>query len=318
MANITGFVEMYVTNLDEEMGDRVKYGLVVTACLVLLLNGISLRALNRTRNTPASARFLSSALLVFDFVPNLLYAVRKFVIHFKYSMVIQFIGVGWSFLAYLNIAIMCVERLMIFQWPNFYLRRVSSQVFRKISLIMWTVYLTTWTLSVGHCFVIYNSNFLSGNCSDDVIEKIVFLTCPITTIFSCSCLVKIAFIIRKHTKKVKNKSSTLKNNKSTIVVYMCFMNYLLTTFIYIVIMFITVDNNLLRRILMDALMMFNSLLDTFVYVLWYKECRMEVLKMFAVICPSLNTKIERMRVSVFDVMTFSSSNFKERKDNLTP
>lgn len=307
MANVSEFVEPHVINLDELIGDKIKYGMIGASALLLMFTGLSLVALSRTRNTPPTARFLSAALLVFDVIPNFIYAVRKFIIHFRYSLAVQFIGVGFSFVAYINIAVMSFERLLIFQWPNFYLRRISFRAFRTFALCIWGMYLGAWAFGTGHCFFIYDSNFQIGNCVDVVIEKFIFLTCPLSVIVSCGCLAKIAVIIQKQTRKVKAKGRTIQNHKSTIVVYLCSLNYVLTTLIYIVIMFITVNDNLLRRILMDALMMFNGLLDTCVYVLWYKECRLELVRMFAKIFPSLNSRVEKMRVTVFDVLTFSNN-----------
>ncbi|KAH3836600.1 hypothetical protein DPMN_109971 [Dreissena polymorpha] len=50
----------------------------------------------------------------------------------------------------------------------------------------------------------------------------------------------------------------------------------------------------------------NCILDPFVYVLWFRECRMELLKMLAGCLPTspyLQDKIEKMRVEIFCIST---------------
>ncbi|KAH3693591.1 hypothetical protein DPMN_081055 [Dreissena polymorpha] len=48
-------------------------------------------------------------------------------------------------------------------------------------------------------------------------------------------------------------------------------------------------------------MLFNGLVDTCVYVLWYRECRLELLKMAAKVFPYLQAHTERMRLEVFEI-----------------
>ena len=307
MSNAT-FVLPDLINYDLLIDDNLQAITSTLGVIILIFNGISLVALNRTRQTPQTARFLSSALLVFDFLTTFFFQVRKFAVTFQYSLMLQFIGNGWSFLAYVDVAIMSIERLIIFQWPNFYLRRVSFRAFRNASLILWILYLGSWTSGIGYCLFSNGDNDRAmGECSDVVMTFYVLLTCPVSTILSAICFVKIVSIIRKQTSKVMGKRKSFKNHKSTIVVFMCLTNYIVTSICYAIIMFVTINDNVQRRIFMDLLMMVNGLMDTCVYVLWYKECRLELLKMGATLFPSLNTRIEAMRRSVFDVMSYGSS-----------
>lgn len=311
MSNET-FAFPKLVNLDVYIDTKLQAIVTAIAIVILIFNGISFLGLYRTKQTPRTARFLSSALLVFDFLTTLFFQTRKFAVNFQHSLMVQFFGNGWSFLAYVNVAIMSVERLMIFQWPNFYLRRVSFPVFRNASVTIWSLYMASWIAGIGYCFISNSENDIGiGDCSDVVMTMYVVLTCPLSTLLSCTCFFKILIIIRKQTNKVMGKGKSLRHHKATLVVFLCLINYVVITICYAIIMFVTVNDNVKRRIFMDILMMVNGLLDTCVYVLWYKECRLELLKLAAKVFPSLNSKIETMRRSVFDVITKGSSTTTE-------
>lgn len=304
MSNATWGV-VRLPNLDIFIDIRIKIVLTVCGVAFLMFNGTSLVALYRTRQTPRTARFLAAALLVFDFLTNLFLQSRKFAVNFRGSLMLQFFGNGSSFLSYLTIAVMSIERLIVFQWPNFYLRLVSFPVFKRVSVIFWTLYLGSWICGIGYCFIV-NDHLDSAiaDCADVVMIRYVVITCPLSTFVSAVCFLQIAVIIRKQTEKVMKKGRSIQHNKSTIVVFFCLLNYVATSICYAIIMFVTNTDHQRRRVFMDILMMMNGLIDTCVYVLWYKECRLELLKMFANICPCLEDKIERMRINIFDVITY--------------
>lgn len=294
-------------NLDDMLNLYAKFVIMFVAVSTLIVTGVSLYALIRTKHTPQTARFLASGLLLFDFGTTMIFTVRKLISDPNYNRMMNILGVGVSVLAYVNIAIMCVERLLVFQWPNFYLRRISFDFMKTVCFSIWITFIGVWIISTGRCTFI-TCTFDVDICFNNTITVIVLCTCPTTTVASISCMLKIIFLIRKHTGKLQKSSKAYRSYKSTAVVFFCVTNYVVTTLFYAVILMFTIRNNFKRRVFMDSLMLTNGLLDTFVYVLWYKECRLELLKLVALAMPSLNEKVEKMKLDVFDIVTQSNAN----------
>lgn len=300
----------YPVNLDLATDLRLRIAIGSASVLILVFNGISLVALNRTSHTPKTARFLSSALLAFDFVSLFMFTVRKLVQDGRYNLLIQLLAMGWSFIAYVNIAIMSLERLIVIQWPHFYLRCFSFSKIRAFSLSIWTICTTFYSAYVTMCLFLHYSEVDANACFGSMMEIYIQVTVSTSALISCLCLGRIGFLIRRHS----NKKTMLPTCKSTIVLFLCVLNYLITALFYAIILLLTVTNNKMRRVYMDVIMCFNVLADSCVYVWWYKEGRLEVLKMFATIFPTLDVRVEKMRIEIFDIMTYSSrSQFQQSK-----
>lgn len=303
MSNITLRESSFIRNLDTEVAPWIRFTNVLVSIPILVFNGFSLIAINRTSHIPRTAKYLSSTLLVFDFVAVFMYTVRKLIDDGKYNLMVQFLAIGWSFVAYFNIAVMSLERLVVFQWPNYYLREFSFFKFRNMCFALWTTYIMAYTSWVVTCFAIFRIEATIRKCYDNVIYSFILGTFPLSAIIPCTCLSKITFLIQKQSKKI----STLPNYKSTATVFMCGLNCLITAIFYAVILIVTVTDNKERRVYMDIVMIANCFTDTCVYVLWYKECRLQMLKIMAKMFPSLGKGIEKMRIEIFDIQTYSSN-----------
>lgn len=134
-------MDAYTNNLDFFVDVEIKVSIFIVSVLVLIFTGISFIALLRTRSTPKRARFLSAALLVFDFLSTLMYTIRKIVEDPRYNLMFQLIAMACSYSAYINIAIMSLERLLMFEWPIFYLRYVRFCWMKIFCVAIWSTYL---------------------------------------------------------------------------------------------------------------------------------------------------------------------------------
>lgn len=289
---------------------KVKIIILVLSIFVLLFNALSLVALLRTRNTPKGARFMSSALLIFDFFSTLMYTVRKFVVDARYNLMCQFVALGCSYSAYINIAIMTCERLAFFEWPMFYLRHVKPSWIKSVCCTVWFIYLVVWCHECIRCYLeVDPQNSKSLLCFENVIISHALVIFSITTFVSCCILSRIIFIIRKQQSKFSEVRKSLKVYKSTACVLFCCSNYLVTTVSCMFLAFVVKQNHV-RRIVIDIVLTVNGFVDTCVYVLWYKECRYKIMQMLAKVFPSLNNKAENMRISVFQIMTYADEKCK--------
>lgn len=295
----------YSSNLDSMLDIRIRILVAAVSVVIMTMNWISFIALYRTRHTPRTARFLSASLLVFDFVASFMYTVRKTVMDSRYSLMFQLFAMGCNFLGYIDIAIMSIERLVLFHWPNFYLRSVSFGMFKRACLTIWTIYSCEWIIECATCYIFVDlSDVNSLFCFSRVIQRHLVTVYASSTLISCFCLAKISFIISQQSAKTSGRKNTWQNNKATAVVLICIVNYLITTAVGVVMTYL-IKELYIRRIMNDLLMVTNAFVDTCIYVLWFKECRMEILKLFSHVIPCFNKKAEKMRMDIFDIMTYS-------------
>ena len=289
---------------DKYENDIVNSVYLVTTAICLMFSGLSLIAINRTHGIPRTACFLSSTLLIFDCATTFTYATRKLVTDSDTLNVITMIGLGWSYASFINVAVMAMERLLVFQWPYFYMRHVSHSTSIKALATILVLYLGTWTTEWTVCYITTTGFWKIRECFGTIIKKYMTATFVTLAVVTSICFIKTLFIITKQRRKVLPQSETAtQNHRPTIVVFVCCLNYLFTAAVNIVLVYtISHLTIFVRRTILDVLYMFNGLVDTFVYVLWYKECRYELVKLLAVCLPPLRAKAERMRVQLFGII----------------
>lgn len=295
----------YTNNLDYIVKIEIKVSIFVVSVLVLLFNGVSLIALLRTHHTPKTARFLSAALLVFDFLSTLMYTIRKVVEDPRYNLMFHMMAMACSYSAYINIAIMSLERLVLFEWPIFYLRRVRFCWVKAVCVTTWSMYLGVYTIHTVQCYV--NVDVESQHtlvCFENVIIRHALVIFTFTTVVSCITLSRILMIIQKQREKNIGVKSSLRQHKSTACVLFCCGNYLVTTVSCMLLAFVVTQNHM-RRIVIDIVLTVNCFVDTCVYVWWYKECRLKLIQFFSKIYPGLERRVEAMRINIFDIMTYN-------------
>lgn len=290
---------------DKHTDTAVNVSFFIAAIICIIFSAMSFVAINRTKCIPRTACFLSSSLLFFDCATTLTYATRKFITDSHVLQIITLIGLGWSYASFINVAIMALERLIVFQWPYFYTRRMSYQTSIKILLAVMVVYVGSWTCEWVACFFKTEGFWNSRDCLEPVAFRYMTATFAALLLVIVICFTKILTIIIKQRSKVQPNSETVsRTNRSTIVVFLCCVNYVFTALINIVLVYTNRQVPIVvRRTILDTLYMLNGIADTFVYVLWYRECRYELLKMVAVCVPSLRPKVEQMRVLIFEIMT---------------
>lgn len=309
MANKTDFRNGYNTNLDNIVDFRIKMVAIALGVIIILMNAISIIALGRTRHMPRTAKFLSQALLVFDFSSTLLSTVRKFVMDSKHNLIFQNLSMGFNFLAYIVILVMSIERLVVFHWPNFYLRVFKFNAFKTVCLVMWILYKLGWIVDFSLCYMFVDETRKESLlCFRHVIERHVMMIYWTSTVISCVCLIKISVTIVKQSNKTGGSRTAWQTHKSTLVVLICMANYILTSVVTAILTFL-IARAADRRIAQDFVMILNAFVDNFAYVLWFKECRLELLKMLAHAFPACERRAEELRVEIFDIVTYNNMSF---------
>lgn len=307
-------VNFSYTKLDislENYDISIKVTFAIIGIIFIFFSTVALVALNKTRQTPSTARFLSSGLITFDILAIFCYTVRKFVENHGLNILIQVIGTGFCFLAYITVGVMSLERLIIFYSPHFYLRRITPKIVKKSVSIVWTfIFFVYYFVRFGACYIAYprfSMYDVVGKCNTVSFSFYGVFIIGVVVI-SLACYVKI-FMIVKYDKQYTDGPQTLsatakclQNYKSTSLVFVYILTIVLTSLAYAIIISTNLSTVTLR-LANDVINMFNCMMDPCMYILWYGECRLEMLKMIACFTPSLSSHIEQMRLKIFDIVT---------------
>lgn len=305
----------YITGTPGDYAVEIKLAFNAVAFVLLSFSAVSLASFQRTRNTPKTAKLLSSALILFDFCTTLSFALRKFITNQRLNIMINFIGIGWSFLAYINVALMSIERLVIFEWPNFYLRHVSHTVAKRLSVFIWISFSVCYLTQFFLC--VQDQSYKGIVCLSFLAVDYIKIMFPLVAVISLVCFGIILAIIRKQTERNYQKNSgILRQSKPTLAVFVCVMSFILTTSVYICFSMIASFDVNVRRLILDALAMVNQFVDTCVYIVWYQETRLELMKMFSCLHPSMLLRAEQMKIQIFRIVTYDKTRVYNRFTSL--
>lgn len=251
-------------------------------------------------------RFLSSGLITYDILAVSFFTVRKFIADHSLNILTQVIGVSFCFNAFITIGLMSLERYILFRCPNFYIRHFTCRRVKSATCLIWLASFTLYFyVRFGVCFM-----YSGGSTLHDVIGKcnqvtftMYFCTIFVVLVISFICYWKIFRIVKSDHSIHNLNTHSLRQYRSSSLVFVYIITITLTCIGYI----ITIASNLERvalRLSNDFVNTFNSMVDPFVYILWYRECRMEMMKLF--LCGNRSTRwnkrLEKMRIEIFDVV----------------
>ncbi|KAH3886695.1 hypothetical protein DPMN_010708 [Dreissena polymorpha] len=120
-----------------DMGIKVGFACLNAPFVAFGILGIV--ALNRTRKTPETARFLSNGLIIQDIIAAGGFSLRKFMSNDTMNILVQVTSINGAFLAYLTVGMMALERMILFYAPNFYLRHPAKCIKKESGHAVLTV-----------------------------------------------------------------------------------------------------------------------------------------------------------------------------------
>ena len=271
---------------------------VIALCLCLL----SFVAIVRTKKTPYPTKLFSLGLLIYDCLFIISAFAGKFYAHEENFVFVQ-LARGFQMAAQFIVLFMSFERLFVFNWPYAFLRIGTRGRIRKVciavimfSFLQYIIFQGIACYSRGKAVVCIPERFIY-----------YFVICTVTPICSILIYIKIFRIIRNRrvgmTDLRQYKGTTasfvfLINSAVTVVTF----NSLAIYYVIIRIKGLTFKGQLTN--FADIAYLLNCIVDPLIYVIWFKEARMEVLKHFSKICHCLQPTVERMRREVFGVMPF--------------
>lgn len=273
----------------------IKVGLVSATVVILLFSVAALVALWRTKFIPKTACLLSSSLLWFDCATSFTFALRNIVTDSNTLNVITLVGIGWATVSFVNVALMALDRFILFQWPYLYMRRFTNGSCVIVYYLIIITYLSVFTGHWINCFVDNPGFWDIRKCMVPLITIYMTISQALSVIICVPCLLWIVVIIKKQQQKERSR----RERNPTIVVFVCCLNFIICTIGVFVLLYTEAQVTIVaRRTATDIIHLINCLVDSSVYVLWFKECRYELLKMVAVLLPPVRHMTERLKNEV--------------------
>ena len=269
----------------------ITYFVVSFATLVLcLVIGI---AIFRTKKTPYPSKILCIGLLCYDclFLPC---ACISKLFPREESFLFRHLSRGFQSAAQIIVSFMAFERFFVLNWPYVYLR-TSKRVIRKICLCIIALSFLQFMIVQGlGCYI-------RGRYESCIVTIIYYpMICTIGLVSSFAAFTQIYTFIRR-------KALAINQYRRTIVSFIYLVNCSLFIGLYLG---VAVYNTVLKarsqtptdwRLghIVDVAYVVNCIIDPLIYGLWFKEVRLEVLKILSVGFPCLKPYIHEMRVDVF-------------------
>lgn len=301
----------------------VKATFVFVAFVSILSSATAIIVMHRSKKTPYASKIMSTGLLTFDVIFITTSTIRKFVSDPIINPCIQTVVILSLQLSVFTISLMSLDRYFAIVKPVWYITHMQKA-------FIWNTILFAWVLEAslclairyGACYIQYQSmpvftttGFCSATMSKFYAVVLVFV---LTT--SCTCYWKIfqciSSKIRPCNTSILSLSATIgqaQNFRSTSLVLVYLMVIIASSVGYgIILLLISFGNVSLSclRIALELVSFCNCLLDPFLYVVWFKECRLQLYKMLAFLCSRYEQRVELMRIRVYDIVI---SNSKETR-----
>ena len=263
----------------------------------MVIEIVGVYVIRQSKRTPRTARFLISGIIVFKLSGHIIFIIAKFLL--KSEHVIRgFLHIVTSFVVLVIVthALMSLERFVVFSAYRMHFRITGSSRARNSVIIFW---LSLWLLNTFIRFT-----FCSGNVKGIwkctwAIQWGYFMLFSIVVIVSYGCFAKILLLIRS--KNAKSKVKMKVKTTTLIFVYLISISGNIVLFLLELSMLVDATQLSLIAIIVSVV---TSLLDRILYIYWFRECRMELLKLVACCIPRLKPHVEKMRIEIFDVVTY--------------
>lgn len=270
--------------------------------IALILCFVAFIATLRTRKLPYSSKLLSLGLLFYDVLFLLTAGLIKLV-DFEEMIFLQHLSRGFQVASQLIVLFMALERLFVLNWPYVYLRVATMERTRSFCFVIIILsFLQYVAVRVTLCYDGYVTKIFSSRTGMTIYMMVISVLSLLISFISYFQIFRI--IIRKGA--VQGHRFAITQYKGTMTSFMYLLNTAVTQLINSGILAFAVVNkhNIASGYypaLADTTFIFNCILDPLIYVVWFKETRLEILNMLKVVCPFLKPAAERLRMEVFGI-----------------
>lgn len=256
-------------------------------------------ALRRTKNIPKLSKNISSVLLAMDCIALFCHNCRRY---FKSPVedLIFMAGFSISFLSYCTVAVMSYERYRSISCPVENLRINQAVVFRVLILVWIMLALSFSLFPAGFCFLVYRTT--KRECIMTLSNIITSFTHTIVILSSNTFMILTLMKMKKTPRMngVSLRMKVFKDNryiyKSGFAVGCCAVSTVLIGAGYFIIQNVNGDDES-RRNSLEVLNTFGSMCHAVAYVVWYRQCRNQIVRLLTCGRRSLPTKDTRSKIS---------------------
>ena len=275
---------------------------VCLASAILILCVLSAIAMARTKKTPYGAKLLSLGLLTYDILFLLFSPVSK-LFDFNDVFFIQHATRGFQIAAQVVVGCMALERLFVLNWPYVYLRLMTERRIKVVCIAAIVFGFLQYAVYRGS--VCYARN-KALNCGLTLATYLVTVSTmlPAASLIS---FIKIYKIIRRSEDK-HHPMHAIRQYKGTVAAFLVLVNTTVSQVVWLglSVLYFTrtasgapVDG--FMATLADWSYLINCIVDPTIYVIWFSETRMELMKLVKGVCPWVKPRIEGLRVEVFQL-----------------
>ena len=265
---------------------------------------LSITDIYRTKKTPYPTKLLSTGILVYD---SLFLVSPNGGKYFDYesSVIFRHLSRGCMSSALFIVGCMALERLFALNWPYVYLRVVIKGRANKVCVaIIVASFLQFVLVRMVGCYTQGKFLYCGGLGS-----SYYSLVCIGLFLISSASVIKIYRIVR-------NESTSrigVKEYKVTVASFLYLLNSVISMTVYFgIALYYTSRVAIVEQSkyademvnVADFVYLLNCTLDSLVYAFWFKEARLEIMKIFIKLCPRLKPSVERMHMEVFNIVSY--------------
>ena len=185
---------------------------------------------------------------------------------------------------------MAFERFFVLNWPLVMLKAPQSRV-RKVCLCIIVLSFLQFALVRG-------TGCYARGIYQKCLKNIYFLSvCPLGLVSSIAVYIRIYIIVRR-------KALALRQYRGTIVSFMYLVNSTCFIGLYLGLAAYAASLGNTPQWMFkvaDSIYIVNCIIDASIYGLWFREVRMEILKIVAACFPSVKSRVEQMRRDAYKI-----------------
>lgn len=308
---------------------EVKIAFLFVACVSITASATAITCMHRAKNIPYAAKFLSTGLLVFDVLFIVTSTVTHFVLYPTIINNMQTLVTLWLQLITVTITLMAIERYVLILKPMWYLNNVTEMKIRITVVSIWITEGSIWLLvRYGVCYIKFQS--VSVFTKPRLCKGFMIISHMVLLIFglviSFMCYWKIFRLIQSkvhsgRTTSVSDTAKEIRTYRSTSIVFVYIVVITCITVAYVIILYMTKrglisESN--HKVSIEIVSIGNCILDPFLYVMWLKECRLELFKCIAVVFKRYRHRVEEMRMDIYNIVTTDCKPIVNSEQSLLP
>lgn len=303
--NVTTFLSSFslntpLTSEKQVQGGRFSWGfeltLIVIGIMLIIWNLVALLAINHSQRTPKPVRFFSSALISFEVSSLTAFTLSKFKAQTSFYIISSLTGSYFLLLSFATVCLMSAERLVVFSSKRIIIQNRHFRTVWRSSVTIWLI------LTMFYYGTIYADCEVIIKCIPTM-EIIFGIIISSTLLISIACYIRVYYLIIYASPEGIRGQLPRQRLRATGLVFMYLVVSVAVFFCFVVNAVIQSDIET-RRIQADILNIINCVIDPLLHVWWFKECQIKLLYFPALFCPSIRKKIETLKYSVFDIVTY--------------